>query len=71
MASKYFCDGCDKEVAENFLHKLTVTVKRNGETSAAGGAYELCKGYADRLARDSNPNNWPRATMAMPVRERA
>lgn len=60
MATKYFCDGCDKEVPESTIHKLSVTVKRNGETSAAGGAYELCKGCADKLTKDSNPNNWLR-----------
>lgn len=65
MAMKYYCDGCDKEVAHDILVKINVTVKKNGDVSAAGGAYELCKGCSDKLARDSNPNNWTRAASRM------
>lgn len=66
MAMKYHCDGCDKEVIENMLHRISVSVKRNGETSAAGGAYELCKSCADQLTRDSNPKNWTRVARPKP-----
>lgn len=60
MAIKYYCDGCDKEVFHDLIRKISVSVKRNGEVSAAGGAYELCDGCAEHLVRDSNPHNWTR-----------
>jgi hypothetical protein len=70
MATKHYCDGCDKELAPAMIENIGVTIKKGGETSAAGGSYELCKGCADHLVRDSNPNNWVRCVPEMPARAR-
>ena len=60
MATKYYCDGCDKELPPATIENISVTIKKGGELSATGGAYELCKGCANQLLRDSNPRNWTR-----------
>lgn len=60
MATKYFCDGCDKEVPLDMVERISVSIQRNGSVTSAGGAYELCKGCADHMVRDSNPRNWTR-----------
>jgi hypothetical protein len=66
MALKYYCDGCDKEVAYDDINLLDVSIKRRGTVLEAGGTYELCKRCADEIIRDSNPKNWTRAAMAAP-----
>jgi hypothetical protein len=65
MATKYYCDGCDKELPPAMIENISVSVKKNGDVSAAGGAYELCKGCAANLVRESNPRNWTRAAEEM------
>lgn len=66
MAMKYYCDGCDKEVPYDLIHKISVSVKQNGSVSGTGGEFELCKGCASTLNRDSNPKNWTRCMPEAP-----
>ena len=61
MATKFYCDGCDKELTPKMVQHMSVSVKKNGEFSAVGGNYELCERCAGILCRESNPNNWVRA----------
>lgn len=68
MATKYYCDGCDKELPPAMIENIGITVKKNEVMSAAGGAYEMCKGCADRLVRESNPKNWIRCVPEIPRR---
>jgi hypothetical protein len=62
MATKYYCDGCDKELAATSVENISIAIKKNGEFSAAGGAYELCSGCSKNLVRESNPKNWVRCS---------
>lgn len=60
MATKTFCDGCDKELKTNDSQQAVVAIKRNGDTTAWGGSYDLCNACIEQLGRESNPNNWIR-----------
>jgi len=61
MATRVYCDGCDEQLhTDSDIQNITVSVKKNGEISAASGAYELCKGCAATLVSQSNPRNWAR-----------
>lgn len=62
MATKTYCDGCDKELQAGFVYKTTVSVQITGEVKQAGGDYDLCKSCMDYLCRDSNPRNWTRCS---------
>jgi predicted nucleic acid-binding Zn-ribbon protein len=66
MATKYYCDGCDKELPPATIENISVTIKKGDDVSAAGGNYELCSGCAKHLCWDANPRNWVRCAPDAP-----
>lgn len=62
MAIKYYCDGCDEQVANDLIKKVTVRVEFTGTSPGSGGQYELCGHCAKQLTKDADPRKWVRCT---------
>lgn len=60
MATKTYCDGCDKELHAGYVNRATVSVQIAGQVKQAGGDYDLCKSCMDSLCRQTNPREWTR-----------
>lgn len=60
MATKYYCDGCDKELQSGFVYRTSVSVQVSGQVKQAGGEYELCRSCMDQMIRETNPRQWTR-----------
>jgi len=60
MATKIYCDGCDKETTAD-VFRVSVSIKTAGRFEQSGGDYDLCAGCAARLADQSDPTQWVRA----------
>lgn len=60
MAAKFYCDGCDDEIA-NYSdgNKWSVDV-RNDKTAKVLSTFDLCQPCARHLAGVANPRGWTR-----------
>ena len=61
MATKYYCDGCEREIKAEVLRRIAVSIREPGTVVEAGGEYDLCKSCADSLTNMANPLTWVRA----------
>lgn len=76
MATKYFCDGCDDEVAENRTFIVTIATPQQlmeAERHAAMGgvapanrskSYHVCPSCENELRRQADPTTWARPVRA-------
>lgn len=60
MATKIFCDGCDKELKSPLDKKWNVQVA-NATTSKLSETFDLCDSCGLRLEANTNPKQWARA----------
>lgn len=65
---KYFCDGCDKPLAEQEINvRWSATSTCNvADKNILNGPYDLCLSCTDRLERELNPKSWDRPAKPMP-----
>lgn len=65
MATKYFCDGCDKEIkrfGDNGGQQMKVLLEDEGkDTTLTSGSFHLCQACARRMCECADPRRWPRA----------
>lgn len=66
MASFIRCDGCERELrpAERLQVRVRVYAAADGERMdriAEAEDRDVCRACRDRLCRDADPKNWPRA----------
>jgi len=61
MATKYYCDGCDREMAAGHVKHVDVVVCADHSDSKIAKEYELCETCLSHLRDRCNPKNWVRS----------
>lgn len=65
MASKFFCDGCDKELRDydraTNSHRVLVEI---AVVSKVSGTFDLCASCAHKMVNHADPTKWPRVAKA-------
>lgn len=64
MATKHFCDGCDKEQQLNDLNQVTVEWQRN-TAGLEDRKFDLCR-YCLTQFKSKFPDKWERVRIALP-----
>lgn len=64
MATKYFCDGCDKELQATAVQHVDVLIVAKNSDSRTPDEYELCEHCVTYLKRESDPRKWTRCAPA-------
>jgi len=59
MATKIFCDGCDKDTTA--AYNTTNVCIGVAATDAVANTYDLCNRCIERLRKEANPLQWARA----------
>lgn len=68
MATKYFCDGCDRELtkfADGDGQEMRVLVEdERKQQTVVSAQLHLCVSCSNRLKREADPRCWARAPKA-------
>lgn len=64
MATKYFCDGCDRELPATKVMHIDVLVVVGAHQNRTPEEYELCESCASHLKDQANPKRWARCKTA-------
>lgn len=58
MATRFFCDGCDREIGNGYEAKVTASSKSMTLVNFDG---HLCEGCQRHVKEVADPKKWPRA----------